>query len=249
MKTEEILTLFNEGFIPGPGEDEEAFLTRIRFCKSCAKMPEEILDKLPFSAQPFEKENLSFPWLIVTKSKKHLPLWELGATWTVDKQKLIPILQIKNETLSLSELIAHEEVHIRRIAFDEPKFEEIMAYRRSEKSWRRLLGPLFFRPKEAVFLLIFLFTALVIEAGGGFMFGFILPLGYLGWLVKRLVAYQKLFRAFLKILRKEVKERVDEAALLFTDQEIKISVKNQALQVPKDLRYRLFEAFSMKLGK
>lgn len=40
------------------------------------------------------------------------------------------------------ELLAHEWLHVARMAFEEPRFEEVIAFQTSRTSWRRLLSPL-----------------------------------------------------------------------------------------------------------
>lgn len=60
-----------------------------------------------------------------------------------------------------SELIAHELVHVGRMEFNEPKFEEHLAYRTSSSKWRQWWGPIAQSPWETtlfagLLLLIFL---------------------------------------------------------------------------------------------
>jgi len=41
------------------------------------------------------------------------------------------------------DLLSHEAIHVARMGFQEPFFEECLAYRTSSRRWRRFLGPLF----------------------------------------------------------------------------------------------------------
>ncbi len=66
---------------------------------------------------------------------------------------------------SQEEVLAHEAVHVARGAFQEPKWEEIFAYRVSKSRWRRWCGPLIESPWE-VWLF---FAALILGEGILFM--------------------------------------------------------------------------------
>ena len=68
------------------------------------------------------------------------------------------------------EVLRHEAVHAIRLTFNEPRFEEILAYFHSKKKWRRFLGPLFRTPKEALIFVSLIFLSLVLQTASLFFF-------------------------------------------------------------------------------
>ena len=94
----------------------------------------------------------------VVYSNQGLHFWEGAAVWTGGDKP--PRLQLKRGfqkgkwgIYSRDEVLAHEAVHLARMCFDEPRFEELLAYRVSESRFRRYWGPLFRRPSEVWFFL------------------------------------------------------------------------------------------------
>jgi hypothetical protein len=61
------------------------------------------------------------------------------------------------------ELIAHELAHVGRMLYQEPQFEEILAYQSSASRWRRWLGPLFQSSKESLFFVILLAISIMAD--------------------------------------------------------------------------------------
>ena len=52
------------------------------------------------------------------------------------------------------ELIAHELAHVGRMMFEEPVFEELLAYRTAKSPLRRWLGPLISSSKETLLFVV-----------------------------------------------------------------------------------------------
>lgn len=150
MENKELLSFFKRGLIPGPSETEEEFLKRV-----------EASPPLPaWSAiKPLPTQwGFTIDWVPLVYSKKKLLPWE-GALFFDDHIQLHPKLQTKKLFgNSLTEILHHESIHAARIAFNEPRFEEFLAYCTSP-SWKRLIGPLFSRiwefPLFALSLLFF----------------------------------------------------------------------------------------------
>lgn len=167
LSDDQLVQFNHEGLIPGPGETEAIFYSR---AQQCLRL-KDILKKeelLPFEAdseRPLEgleeAEMISESlfdirprWVPIFFSNYRLALWHGGCAWIFQLQSNGPklaFLQLRKafanrkEYLKIyrrDELIAHELAHIGRMAFDENRFEEILAYRTSPSAFRRWLGPL-----------------------------------------------------------------------------------------------------------
>lgn len=182
----ELLKLLNKGIFPLEGESEDAFLLRA--------------EKYPyFQGEQEQKEagqiteklfSFSINWMPVVYSNKKLSFWEGAAAW-IDPNAF-PYVQLRKEfqkghhlKVLRKEILAHEAVHAVRMHYEEPVFEEFLAYQTSEKKWRRLLGPLFRYPLEA--------TVFVITLGVGvcctyfeLFIGLLLPITLLTYYLIRL---------------------------------------------------------------
>jgi len=252
-----LIKLYRRGFLPGPNESEEAFLQRVEMCEEIAKDPQRALRNLPLSdfdlcTEPLglvEPLNFTFDTLLTVRSDKRLPFWEGAATWSFELEGggQLPILQLrKNRSyMSLEEIVSHEAVHILRTAFDEMRFEEILAYRTSKKGWRRYFGPLFRRPRESLIFALLTLGAFALEVillalfpfAVWAVYLFIFPLSYVSFLLLRLVRDQRIFSRCLSKLKRRFKEHdSEELALFFTDREI----VEGAIKMGGDLRSSLF---------
>jgi len=97
-----------------------------------------------------------------------LHFFQAAATWilTIGKKNIkIPVLQFRKVLqkkpylffYTLDEILAHEAVHSIRVAFDEPKTEEIFSYMTATNIFRKVLGPIIRSTKE-----VFVFFSLMI---------------------------------------------------------------------------------------
>jgi len=141
------LSYYRRGFIPGPNETQESFSQRIA---SLVQNHESIaaVEKI-YGVAP--------DWIPMFFSSKKLLPWEAGCAWIDDKLVQIQ-LHPKRKKSQHKEILAHEIVHAVRSKFDEPRFEEILAYRTSSSLLRRFLGPIFQKPVETW---LFLLAALI----------------------------------------------------------------------------------------
>lgn len=242
MDEKELLSLNQQGVIPGPGESEEEFKERA----------EEILRQ--------EIAGPGFEWvrhhllelfdfqpsvLPILYSNEGLAPWQGAVCWIKDKKTVL--LQMREDLRKGSylriyqrdEMIAHEAVHAARSAFDESKNEEFFAFMASEKKWRRVLGPIFRRPWEVwPFFLLLMgvviseWIALYVEgaeiAGGFCLWGAFLWLG--GGLGRLIRQHWVLRRASLHLMT-ELKEEKRVRAVLFrlTDEEIDRFAKEEKI--------------------
>lgn len=158
----------NRGLIQGPSESENEFFTRV-LAATPLPFPQSAVDLFEslFSMRP--------NWVPLLVQKHPLKPWEGAVTWiegscvTVQIKSLTPPL-----SYSLEEILAHELVHAVRVAFQEPLFEEILAFQTSRKRWRRFLGPLFSRPLDT-----YLFLSSLLLSWGGYWIGWWLDIEWL----------------------------------------------------------------------
>ncbi len=91
----------------------------------------------------------SIDWVPLQFSSKKLYFWEGAVFWDTPMIQIHPKLQTKKLFgNSLTEILHHESIHAARETFDEPFFEEVLAYRTSPYAWKRFLGPIFQRVWE-----------------------------------------------------------------------------------------------------
>jgi len=169
MLTEnELKSLGEEGFLAGPGETEESFVKRVDMLKarSFKKIDEKTLESWDPNCQAEYCANPS--WIPMTFSNKGLLPWQGAALWIFGDH--VPLIQLRKGfkkgkylIYSKEEVLKHETLHALRVAFNEPRFEEILAYQSSTSKWRRFLGPLFRKPMHAVLFLTLIFISLLIQ--------------------------------------------------------------------------------------
>lgn len=176
LSKEELKHLGEEGIIPGPDESEELFVKRIDILKRINKDPPKVLKGKNFEKwdPDFHQELGAIPnWLPLIYSNQGLPLWQGGVMWVFETPNYdkIPMIQLrkgfkKGKFLfySKDEVLLHEVLHAIRIGFNEPRFEEVLAYYHSKSKWRRFFGPLFRKPSHALFFISLIFISLMAQA-------------------------------------------------------------------------------------
>lgn len=251
----ELLDLNRKGFIPGPDENEETFLKRVTHLRQTCW--DKLLSlKEPLGKDSWEKAHgltktlydIEADWVPAFFSNKQLPFWQGAAAWTYETKEGVqfPVLQLKtsfkkNKHLGLyriEEVLAHEAVHAARSPFNEPQFEELLAYRTSKSFFRRWFGPLFKTSKES-YLFVFLLTIplfvqigrLWIEDNFFLRSLFILPWLALSISLLRLYRIQRTFSKCEKNLCSSLKNPDQSGAVLLrlTDSEI-LSLSKMAPQ-------------------
>ena len=186
---ERLLQLNQLGIIPGSHEEPEEFLRRAEYCLSLKQQLSTSLGQhIPFKVESEEDpailENgcrissnlydVAPVWVPVFFSNYQLAPWQGGCAWIFQMQEdsptgaLFQLRQVFKKSKNYlgiydrDELISHELVHVGRMVFEEPKFEEILAYKTSHYAWRRWLGPIVQSSTESltfIILLIFIFIA------------------------------------------------------------------------------------------
>lgn len=257
---DKFIALNKKGLFPGPNEKEKAFLERVQALEEFfSKPPSEVDDFLTdgdWSApreELLEKYDFSPDWIVAHFDNAKLPFFQAGATWISEKKTLrIPLIQLKkryaNKPGALSEIVAHEAVHAARMQFDEPRFEELLAYQTSRFPWRRFLGGLFMRSWESTLFLLSLLIPFVIELslvfspeGGNWEIFFWTPWVYLLYLLGRnLLNWGTLNRARRKLMRRYPALEKPWAVLLrLTDEEIWSLAWSSEKWKKEDLRKQL----------
>lgn len=176
------------GFLPGMDESEEVFKKRVLFCQNLQQeLMENVKADLPFdvsdqaaksiceeaSASTQDLYGITPTWVLIFFNNYQLAPWHGGCAWIFQLNTQTPtaaFLQLRanfrnrNSYLGLyqrSELIAHELAHVGRMVYNEPKYEEILAYRSSTAKWRRFLGPIVQTSRESlIFILVLCITLL-----------------------------------------------------------------------------------------
>jgi hypothetical protein len=182
--------LNDQGFIPGVDETEETFKERVQFCQNLQqKLLENVQAELPFTTADQASRAIceeSFlttrnlygitpDWVLIFFSNYQLAPWHGGCAWIFQLNAQTPttaFLQLRSNFRSQkkylglyqrSELMSHELAHVGRMVYDEPKYEEVLAYRSSQAKWRRFFGPIVQSSGESLFFILTLFATLLVN--------------------------------------------------------------------------------------
>lgn len=240
----QLLAYDREGLIPAPGEGEGSYLARVSYCLSLKERFAEVMgESAPQLVQRQESEeilaeahaltlslyHIAPTWIPLLFSNYRLPLWEGGCAWIFQKSKEEPLsafLQLRRHFLrhhrllstQRRELLAHEMAHVGRMVFEEPAYEELLAYRTSPLMWRRTFGPLFQSSRETLFWVLLLFFGVVAAPWSlwpllASPFLLLLLLARLGWRHYR-------FRSALRLIHSAGLSNAEPLLYRLTDREI-----------------------------
>jgi len=234
MSPEQIYQLAKSGWLPAPWETEEQFLARIEQGKKTPEHFEKVEERTTLlqkgSAITQRLFGFSIDWVPIVFSNKKLSFFEGAAAWIFQETKDSPqeaFLQLrkglrgKQKLLGyypVSELVGHELVHVARMAYSEPLFEEMLAYQTSTSPFRKMWGPLFRQPKEMNFFLI----TLILPLFGTFIpYLWVIPLLTFVYFVIRLFIHERAFDR----KKQEVEEHISPEhrglyLLLLSDEEM-----------------------------
>ncbi|MCB1114363.1 MAG: hypothetical protein KDK62_06370 [Chlamydiia bacterium] len=238
MEDDELIHLFEQGLIPSEEEAEETFRERAKFCRGIKKRLQETLkEKAPpfldgddLFQQAFKHFGINPLWTPVICSNEKLMPWQGASSWIFELEEGDPVsalIQLRGRHLAIlgsrEEAVTHEAVHIARMTFEEPKYEEVIACTTSQRRFRRFMGPIFRKSAEsltfaALLILIVVFDVLLLFSGSiawydRFMWLKLIPLSYFLFLFVRLYFVQNRFE--------KVKKSVPlPLILLLTDLEI-----------------------------
>lgn len=259
MSDTELLDYNIRGIIPAPNETEDDLKRRAIFCFN---LPQELSTRIdpqiPFTTNEIGSPavlNESFSrarhvydiapdWIPLFFSNYELPLWLGGCAWIFQLDENTPataILQLRRAfskgkrylgIYRRDEVVTHEFSHIGRMTFEEPRYEELIAYKSSTHPLRRWLGPLAESPTESglfVMTLILLFLLDIFFLSFGYLNAFfhamwfkLFPLALIFLALFRLWRKHRTFSACLKNLDIALgDERLANAVVYrLTDEEI-----------------------------
>lgn len=149
----ELLAYFRRGLIPGPQESEEAFIERVQ-----EAVVQDHLAWQEVASTTLSTLGFAVDWVPLLYSSQGLSWWEGAVTWigndSLPQIQLRPVFQ-KSSFLGYhqEDILTHEAVHAARMCFEEPKFEEMLAYQTARHGWKRLIGPAFQRSWDPIVLL------------------------------------------------------------------------------------------------
>lgn len=240
------LLLYNtQGWIPGPQEGEEEFLSRIAATRIQGGSSQN-----PYisAAQEKTKELFGFicPDLCPVYDDRNLSLWQGAALWVCSNEEGIEFPQVQlRKTFQkgrflryrTEEVLSHEIAHAARIKFQEPGFEEILAYHTSQRLFHRFLGPLFRSPRDGIYLLGSLILSVVAVwmdvKDPFFTYSLYIPFVVFMVLFLRLCLFQLVFTCCKKKIRCMVGEvdRALEVLFRLTDREIVLCALKSPLEI------------------
>jgi len=232
---DQLLWLNSRGLIPGPNEGIVDFQKRAEACIAQASSFQSSLNNVQ------ELFDIYPDWLSIIYSNRGLLPWEGGCTWISDGKKGFPSIQVqlreafgrKSRYLGIydkDELVAHEMIHAARMAFNEPRYEELMAYQTAIWGFRRWIGPLINSSAESCIFI----TAVIISMASAWiglffplnaqwmsvpiLFPFVIVSGAFGRLFYRQSKWKRCLKNLYHLLQDDCKARA--VAFRLTDKEI-----------------------------
>lgn len=224
--------LNTRGILCGPFESCKDLQRRAGVLELIKKNPQLLNSAKSFDSVSFHEPmryrelDLEISWLPCCFSTKKLSPWEPAAIWLMEcEQIILPLLQMKPDIKRLKkDITKHEMVHAARSAFDEPVYEEFLAYATFPSRWRKGLGPLFRSSKESmVFVLLSALPLLEVFLPLQIGLLFIPILSFMMILFMRLSLHTRIFKRMLRTIKQifEVEAPL-QVALRLSDQEIRL---------------------------
>lgn len=186
----QLLEYYARGWIPAPQETSSAFYDRIKAFQTLKEAIQEgSVESLPFTdderapaalqahaeRQTAAHYGTVLPGVPLFFSSKTLLPWQGALTWICrlhEKGPKVTLIQLSPKFATekilwglydRDELLLHELAHAGRGAFNEPQFEEIIAYSSAKSPWRRALGPLFASPSESQWMMLLITMVFCLE--------------------------------------------------------------------------------------
>lgn len=284
LELAELLKLNENGLIPGPQESSEHFQERVGYCLSLNlellsrfELP-NVLDttenqQLIQEAAPITRKLYGFvsEWVPILFSNHKLAPWHGGCAWIFQLTENTPMgafLQLRTAfakgkrylgLYNRKELVAHELSHVGRMAYQEPIFEEVLAYRSSESKFRRWWGPIVKSSWEALLFVFLLLLSLSVDLYALFhpaLYSLalkvkLLPLLLLFIGIVRLWVRHNEFEKCLRNLNELTKDRQKSEAVIYrlTDKEIILFSSSttesirQYIQQQDSLRWKVISTY------
>lgn len=268
MDNTKLLELNELGLIAGSLETKDEFLDRAAYCLKLKANSQNIINDFDsesshfFLDDPCKKTKLLFDiapsWVPVFFSNRGLMPWHGGAAWIFQENETSPVsafFQLRHHFKSKKrylgiyerqELMAHEIAHIGRMMFQEPRFEELIAYQTSQSSFRRYFGGIVRSSSESlifisIILSLFLFDLLFILSGYEEMLTSILylkliPLALVSFALLRLWNTHRTFLQAKENLKKIARDQTFVDAIIYRLQDKEIELFSSATR-EEMLRY------------
>lgn len=234
LSDEELLQFNRLGLIPGPHESAEAFAVRAGYCLSLKQhLSAELKANLAEESSSPEilipaNQNLSAiydiapDWIPLFFSNYRLTYWHGGCAWIFQVSEDSPtaaLIQLRRNLrdsprylfYKRDELLSHELAHVGRMQFQEPKYEEMIAYQTTTSAFRRWFGPILQSPLEGVLFVLMLFLIIVFdiflialqrpEAYKLALWLKLIPISLIGYALARLWSRQRTFKACINSLQ------------------------------------------------
>ncbi len=216
ISDERLLELNIQGFIPGPGETEKAFLQRVQECLRFSSQADETAGQYPAALQKAHALFGMTPvWVPIQFANRGLAPWH-GAAATFLHEEGLPSLawvqlrqrfsrQERLHGYHRDDLLAHELAHVGRMAFQEPRYEELLACQANPVRWRSILGALFQTSFESLLFACILLLIIALDAAS-LSLGFFALYEHLLWLkllpvVLIFLGLTRLYRRFSRLSR------------------------------------------------
>lgn len=263
MNDKELLELNALGLIPGPLETEENFFLRVDYCLKLKNHWNEFIPhhfKFAKTAELFEVPlkkiktlfDVSPSWVPVIFNNYQLMPWHGGSAWIFQEKEELPtsaFLQLRQvfekqptylKMYHLDELMAHEMAHVGRMMFQEPKFEELIAYQTSKSSFRRFFGAIVQSSTESflfmlsiMLVLFFDVFFLMFDYSQAFYFSLVLklvPVALIIYGIARVWQRHQQFKKATKHLMTLTRNKEMASAVIYRLQDSEIELFSRASQ-------------------
>ena len=187
---DDLLRYNRMGLIPGPLEEEPEFLKRVDHCLHLKEQMEtqlgedismeienEVSQELIQDAAPVMRQLFDIVphWIPIIFTNHRLAPWHGGCAWIfqfTDESPVAAFFQLRRIFATATdylwiynreELITHESAHVGRMVFEEPKYEEVLAYRSSRSKFRRWFGPIVQSSWEAIVFMLSLLLVIIVD--------------------------------------------------------------------------------------
>lgn len=254
---EDLLRYNKLGLIPGPMENEVDFRKRVIHCLHLKENMEAQLgqefsieienpmtDELIHNATPVMRDlfDIAPSWIPIIFTDHHLAPWHGGCAWIFQFTEDTPVgafFQLRRVfaysprylwIYHREELITHESAHVGRMVFEEPKFEELLAYRTAKSAFRRWFGPIIqsawegftFIASIVLLLIIDFYFLLDVDHHVSVLWIKLIPLALLLLGLGRLWKKQSQFRGCLKKLQSILQDEQKANAVIYRLQDREI---------------------------
>lgn len=183
LTPEKMIQYNKQGLFPCVTESEQAYVQRAHFCLNLVhELESRTGTELPFDPKDRASEEVlreayaytrplydSAPdWIPIFFNDYKLSLWHGGCAWIFQLDEDTPtsaFMQLRSSfknnhrylgLYNREELIAHELAHAGRMMYQDPQFEEILAYQTSPSFLRRWLGPIVQSSNESLLFILVL---------------------------------------------------------------------------------------------